>query len=366
LNLKNLVLFTRVGYYGQEIYAVRVPAKKKIQLSDISISGNVLDTAIDRKLADSTGRTVGGVKGIKLVKDTAYIELAPFPIACKFTINVGNEKYTTDNVEKVLTQTADSFEAMDENGVHYRLYRPSSESSRPLILFLHGGGECGDDNSRQLLNCFGAVKLAESYPDVYVMAPQVPDSLNLMKTGSKILLPPKQSFSQSGDFADTGWTRPYLASICDIIRKMISDGKVNPSRIYVTGMSMGGAGVLRAMSVATDLFAAALPICPTMTPETFKILCSLTGSKIWITCSYVDHTVYRHKYITDGILSLRDSGNKDAHLTIFSPEDLAEYGIGTIDDMPLEQKIGWNHLCWVPTYCNSNGALAWLITQKKE
>ena len=32
---------------------------------------------------------------------------------------------------------------------------------------------------------------------------------------------------------------------------------------------MGGAGTVRAMSVGSDLFAAAIPVCPSMTPETF-------------------------------------------------------------------------------------------------
>ena len=66
------------------------------------------------------------------------------------------------------------------------------------------------------------------------------------------------------------------ASICLVFvilsGSMIADGKVNPKRVYVTGLSMGGAGNLRALSVGSDLFGAAVPICPTMTPETYGIL----------------------------------------------------------------------------------------------
>jgi len=41
----------------------------------------------------------------------------------------------------------------------------------------------------------------------------------------------------------------------------------------------------------------------------------------------VDHTIYRHKYIVDGIMALRDAGNQNAHLTLYSPEELAAFGI---------------------------------------
>ena len=63
---------------------------------------------------------------------------------------------------------------------------------------------------------------------------------------------------------------------------------------------MGGAGTIRAMNVGAGLFAAAVPVCPSMTPETFNILKGLTKAKLWIATAYVDHTIYRHKYIVDG------------------------------------------------------------------
>ena len=45
---------------------------------------------------------------------------------------------------------------------------------RPLVLFLHGGGECGEDNLIQLTGTLGALRLAEKWPEMYVMAPQAP------------------------------------------------------------------------------------------------------------------------------------------------------------------------------------------------
>ena len=56
----------------------------------------------------------------------------------------------------------------------YRLYRPEASVPRPLILFLHGVGESGNDNFSQMVGTVGAIRLAERYPDMYIMAPQAP------------------------------------------------------------------------------------------------------------------------------------------------------------------------------------------------
>ena len=85
--------------------------------------------------------------------------------------------------------------------------------------------------------------------------------------------------------------------------------------------------------------------------------------KIWVSAAYVDHTIYRHKYIVDGILALRDAGNNNARLTIYSPEELEAYGIATDPEMSLEAKFGANHACWILTYHNEHGILSWMTEQ---
>lgn len=263
------------------------------------------------------------------------------------------------DISDITVEGLEAFAAKQENGVLYRLYSPQTAGPRPLLLFLHGGGECGNDNLAQMVGTVGALRLAERYPDLYVMAPQAPAPAEPPK------LPLRQSFAGTLEQPHAGWHREYLAGICDIIRKMAADGKVDPHRILVTGMSMGGAGTLRMLSVGSGLFAAAAPICPTMTPETYHILKSLTGTKLWVSTAYVDHTLYRHKYIVDAILSLKDAGNRDAHLTIFSPEELAAYGLGADPEMPLERKFGENHACWMLVYSGEYGIMDWLVSQHR-
>ena len=140
---------------------------------------------------------------------------------------------------------------------------------------------------------------------------------------------------------------------------------MDPQRIYVTGMFMGGGGTIRAMSVGSDLFAAAVPVCPTMTPETFSILKSIRRP-IWVTSAYIDHTLYRHKYLVDAVMAMRDAGNNDAHLTLFSPEDLEKYDISITPDLPYKTLFRENHWSWVPTYKNEYGIMSWLLNQVRE
>ena len=302
------------------------------------------------------------IREVKVEEEQTVIMPEYFPPLGNYKISIGNEEYDEKDV-KLVVDGEDNFEKKKCGNVFYRLYSPKATAARPLILFLHGGGECGTDNCRQLYGTLGAIHLAKMYPDMYVMAPQAP--FGMLKPGAPMPNMTKKTFANS-DVPDlAGWTRPVLGMVCDEIREMIKEGKVDASRVYVTGLSMGGAGALRALSVGADLFAAGAPICPTMTPETFNILKGLVNTKLWISTAYVDHTIYRHKYIVDGIMALRDAGNNDAHLTLYSPEELEAYGIATDPDMPLQAKFGANHASWILTYHNEHGIMSWLTEQVK-
>ncbi len=306
------------------------------------------------------------VTGITPIPDGIRIHIEPICYDCDFRIigsgAAADLNFGRKDITKTITEWADRFEAKEENGVLYRLYSPDSSGPRPMVLFLHGGGECGRDNWKQMVGTLGAARIAEDYPDVFVMAPQAPEGLLPLKNGKPVM---PATFAESNIKAEAGWHRKYLANICDIIRKFISEGKVNPDRVYVTGLSMGGGGTLRALSVGSGLFAAAVPVCPTMTPETYGILCGLSNTKIWISTAYVDHTIYRHKYIVDGILKLRDAGNNNAKLTLYSAEELAKYDIATDPDMPYHERFAENHSSWILTYNNEYGIMDWLMSQTK-
>ena len=92
----------------------------------------------------------------------------------------------------------------------------------------------------------------------------------------------------------------------------------------------------------------------------------MVHSRVWVATSYVDHTLYRHKYIVDAILALKDAGNRDAHLTIYAPEELEAYGIATDPDLSFPDLFSQNHMSWVPTYHDEHGIMSWLTEQVRE
>ena len=63
---------------------------------------------------------------------------------------------------------------------------------------------------------------------------------------------------------------------------------------------------------------------------------------------------------------LWDRGRKNIRFTIFTPEELAEYGIGTEPDLPAKELYAQNHNSWVLVYHNEYCMLDWLFSQRKK
>ncbi len=126
--------------------------------------------------------------------------------------------------------------------VWYRYFVPRTEEGKqyPLVVFLHGSGERGEDNALQVAGNRGAVVWTEPEEQAqrpcFVLAPQVP---------------PEKSFS-APDFE-----YPFLAALEGFVR----DHPVDRQRIYLTGLSMGGMGTWHYAARYPRLWAAAAPVC---------------------------------------------------------------------------------------------------------
>ncbi len=108
------------------------------------------------------------------------------------------------------------------------------EMGWPLLLFLHGYGECGND--LQKVKKHGPPKLIQQIPPLQgcvVISPQCP--------------------------SDSWWRVEALHAL---VEEVISGrGDIDRNRLYVTGLSMGGYGIWSFLSHHPDYFAAAIPIC---------------------------------------------------------------------------------------------------------
>jgi lysophospholipase L1-like esterase/poly(3-hydroxybutyrate) depolymerase len=152
--------------------------------------------------------------------------------------------------------------SVDVNGatIPYLLLPPKSmeEGKRyPLVLFLHGAGERGNDNLRQIGH-FSARMASEWYRDRYncfVLAPQCP-----LKQRWANLDPGTKRMDPEPTHAMQG----AIASLEDVVRTQ----PIDLDRIMLTGLSLGGFGTFDLAARHPDYFAAAAPVCGGGDPTT--------------------------------------------------------------------------------------------------
>ena len=131
-------------------------------------------------------------------------------------------------------------------------YAQSNNQKFPLIFFLHGAGERGSDLDS--VKRHGIPKIVETNPDFPFIAvsPQCPE--------------------------DSWWTSE-LHTINGLIEEVVEKYQVDTSRIYLTGLSMGGFGTWSLASMYPERFAAIAPVCGG--GEVRQILRSLVEMPIW-------------------------------------------------------------------------------------
>ena len=139
-----------------------------------------------------------------------------------------------------MAQTEHTFRADQPTDVEmpYLLHLPEgyeqSDASFPLILFLHGMGERGND--LDLLRTQGLAKRLDEVDDFpfIVISPQCP--------------------------LDSWWSL-QMDVLMSLLDGSIATYRVDTTRVYLTGLSMGGYGTWALASSYPERFAAIAPIC---------------------------------------------------------------------------------------------------------
>jgi predicted peptidase len=146
--------------------------------------------------------------------------------------------------------------------LRYRILLPENyDASKkyPLVVFLHGAGERGLDNNKQLAHgatLFLKPENRKSYSSIIIF-PQCPPKPGYWS--SVILDATKKPYVFDFNYS-RAITKP-LQSTMQLVQQMIAEEKIDTKRIYVMGLSMGGMGTLEAVYRYPNLFAAAIPIC---------------------------------------------------------------------------------------------------------
>jgi predicted peptidase len=148
-------------------------------------------------------------------------------LVMKMQLFAGASSHSSHTFQGVVTR---------EVGYAYLQFLPKEykESQRqwPLMLFLHGAGERGNDLEK--VKVHGPPKIVADNPDFpfVLISPQCP----------------------SGEV----WDADALLALLDAVKHRL---RIDEKRVYVTGLSMGGFGTWGLIGKAPEQFAAAVPIC---------------------------------------------------------------------------------------------------------
>ncbi len=201
-----------------------------------------------------------------------------------------------------------------------RDYSPSKEW--PLIVFLHGAGERGDDGVRQTGVGIGPAILDD--PDRFpclVFMPQCPKGI---WWGSI----PGRSEDNSSE-----------AHITDGIETILEHYSIDEDRVYLTGLSMGGYGTFLYGANHIDRFAALMPICGGGDPA--------WGPSLAKKPMRVFH------------------GGDDGVVPPSRSEEMVEAIKAAGGDVELKIYPGVGHNSWDDAYSKKEGAVEWLLGQSR-
>lgn len=217
-----------------------------------------------------------------------------------------------------MSQASKNFEKQIVKTVRFKylVYMPddveySSDKKLPLILFLHGAGERGDDID--LVKKHGIPKLCEEMKLPFItVSPQCPE--------------------------DSWWTQETEA-LKALLDEITANYYVDTDRIYLTGLSMGGFGTWEMAVHYPDLFAAIAPMCG--------------GGKIEKAYLIKDLPIWVFHGAKDPVVPIENSKKM--------VDKLKELGSNVKFTVYPEAE----HDCWTQSYSNPE-LYKWFLTHKKE
>lgn len=242
-----------------------------------------------------------------------------------FTYTITKAQPSRFSVERFISDKGDT--------LNYRQLFPDSDPGRkyPLIIFLHGSGERGSDNDAQLkwgVMQFATDEIMTMYP-AFVIAPQCPAGMtwsNFNRTNNNRLMTLQPTPSKP------------MELLIGLIEQMKIKAPIDTSRIYITGLSMGGYGTFDAIERYPDLFAAAMPVCGG--GDTSRAA-SIAHIPMWIV-----------------------HGSEDAAVNPLNSVDMLQalMKAGAHPGFSMYPETG--HFSWLAAY-NNKLAIEWLFRQRK-
>lgn len=214
----------------------------------------------------------------------------------------------------------------------YRFMAPSRiEAGKryPLILFFYGSGARGDNNLSQLAGAHRSfiermVALREQYP-CFVIAPQCPKERRWVEV----------DWGEPSHQMPTD-PSPQLRLSLEAADLALREHPIDPDRVYVTGLSMGGFATFDLITRYPERFAAAIPVCGGADDQRIGIAARLP---IWVFHGALDKVVPVARS-RNAVAALKRAGGTPRYTEVPDAD----------------------HFVWGPAY-GTEGLFPWLFTQ---
>ena len=214
-------------------------------------------------------------------------------------------------------------DVMIEVELNYLLYLPTdysnSKKGYPLVLFLHGAGERGNDNDYQLYhgsNYFLNYEFRNAFPSIIVF-PQCPK--NSYWANIKGIPNPKYP-TQKNSFSNNLPNNQQLLILESLMSYLEKNYKINSNKRYIAGLSMGGMGAFELIARNPNYFAAGIAICGGANPKWAKFF---NNTPLWIFHGMKDNVVPPELSI-NMFLAIKVY-NPNSKLTLYFPEGLSGF-----------------------------------------
>ena len=218
----------------------------------------------------------------------------------------------------------------------YALYIPRActpDKAWPCVIFLNGSGECGTDGQRLLTQgLFPAMINAPGDWPLIAIFPQKPDRASSWLDHDELV----------------------LATLTQTQREV----SIDPTRIYLTGLSQGGAGTWAIAAKHPTLFAAIAPVCGYGDPTALGD--SLNTMPVWAMHGEIDAVVPIAQ--TQRLIeAVQASSGRGIEL---NPPSGASLIPGTKSDLRFTRFPDLNHGCWDRAYRDMELG-EWLLSFRK-
>lgn len=247
--------------------------------------------------------------------------------------------------------------AADGKSYAYASYEPAG-SDLPLIIWLHGGGEGGNDAS--------IVTLGNRVTGLLESGTQ-----SVMGGNAYVLAPQSPTMWMDGYSTTDGGDSIYTEGLMELITWYVnSHPNIDTQRIYIGGCSNGGYMTLQMVTTYPGYFAAAFPICSGYASATMsdEKLALLKDFPLWFTYAQNDTVLNPDIFSKPMIERLKGIGATNLH--VFAPADVHDTSGTYKDPDDASKPYQYNgHWSWIYVFNNeategSTELFKWLGQQK--